>query len=279
MSTPTSTALIGKQCSPYGFQFAADTYALAKGVGGELSKAGGDTWFFITADYEFGYSLQSNTEQFIREAGGKIVGSVRAPLGTADFSSYLVQAAASGAKVIGLANAGTDLQNCIKQAAEFGIVKNGQKLATLLMIVPDVLALSQDVCQGLVLTNSFYWDQSPETRAWTNRYVAKMGKPPTEYNAGAYAAVTHWLKAVKAANTLDADATAAKMRETPVNDFYNSNVRIMPNGCVPHTMYVWEVKPSSQAKHRWDVFKLIGTVPTPDAYAPTGTFGCTLGQS
>ena len=139
----------------------ADTYALAKGVGGALSKAGGDTWFFITADYEFGYSLQSNTEQFIKEAGGKVLGSVRAPLGTADFSSYLVQAAASGAKVIGLANAGTDLQNCIKQAAEFGIVKKGQRLATLLMIVPDVLSLGQDVCQGLVLTNSFYWDQSP----------------------------------------------------------------------------------------------------------------------
>jgi branched-chain amino acid transport system substrate-binding protein len=279
MSTPTSTALIGKQCSPYGFQFGCDTYALAKGVGGELSKAGGDTWFFITADYEFGYSLQSNTEQFIKDAGGKVLGSARAPLGTADFSSYLVQAAASGAKVIGLANAGTDLQNCIKQAAEFGIVKNGQKLATLLMIVPDVLALGQDVCQGLVLTNSFYWGQSPETRAWTERFAAKMGKPPTEYNAGAYAGVTHWLKAVKAANTLDADATAAKMRETPLNDFYNSNVRIMPNGCVPHTMYVWEVKPLSEAKHRWDVFKLISTVPTPNAYAPTDTFGCALAKS
>ena len=276
MSTPTSTALIGKQCSPYGFQFVCDTYALAKGVGGELSKAGGGTWFFITADYEFGYSLQSNTEQFVKEAGGKVVGSVRAPLGTADFSSYLVQAAASGAKVIGLANAGTDLQNCIKQAAEFGIVKNGQKLATLLMIVPDVLALGQDVCQGLVLTNSFYWDQSPGTRAWTERYAAKMGKPPTEYNAGAYAAVTHWLKAVKATNTLDADATAARMHETPVNDFYNSNVRIMPNGCVPHTMYVWEVKPLSEAKHRWDVFRLISTVPTPNAYPPTDLFGCSL---
>ena len=279
MSTPTSTALIGKQCSPYGFQFGCDTYALAKGVGGELSKAGGDTWFFITADYEFGYSLQGNTEQFIKDAGGKVLGSVRAPLGTADFSSYLVQAAASGAKVIGLANAGTDLQNCIKQAAEFGIVKNGQKLATLLMIVPDVLALGQDVCQGLVLTNSFYWDQSPATRAWTERYAAKMGKPPTEYNAGAYAAVTHWLKAVKAANTLDADATAAQMHEVPVNDFYNSNVRILPNGCVPHTMYVWEVKPLSEAKHRWDVFKLISTVPTPNAYPPTGLFGCSLGAS
>jgi branched-chain amino acid transport system substrate-binding protein len=279
MSTPTSTALIGKQCSPYGFQFVCDTYALAKGVGSELSKAGGDTWFFITADYEFGYSLQSNTEQFVKEAGGKVLGSARAPLGTADFSSYLVQAAASGAKVIGLANAGTDLQNCIKQASEFGIVKNGQKLATLLMIVPDVLSIGQDVCQGLVLTNSFYWDQSPATRAWTERYVAKMGKPPTEYNAGAYAGVTHWLKAVKAANTLDADATAAKMRATPINDFYNTDVRIMPSGCVPHTMYLWEVKPTSEAKHKWDVFKQISTVPTPNAYAPSGTFGCPLTES
>jgi branched-chain amino acid transport system substrate-binding protein len=279
MSTPTATALIGKQCSPYGFQFAGDTYALAKGVGGELSKAGGDTWFFITADYEFGYSLQSNTEQFVKEAGGKVLGSARAPLGTADFSSYLVQAAASGAKVIGLANAGTDLQNCIKQAAEFGIVKNGQKLATLLMIVPDVLSIGQDVCQGLVLTNSFYWDQSPATRAWTERFAAKMGKPPTEYNAGAYAGVMHWLKAVKATNTLDADATAAKMHEMPIDDFYNSNVRIMPSGCVPHTMYLWEVKPTSEAKHKWDVFKLISTVPSPNAYAPTGTFGCSLAAS
>ncbi|MGD0105528.1 MAG: ABC transporter substrate-binding protein [Rhodopila sp.] len=279
MATPTTTALIGKQCSPYGFQFACDTYALAKGVGGALSRAGGDTWFFITADYEFGYSLQSNTEQFVKEAGGKVLGSVRAPLGTADFSSYLVQAAASGAKVIGLANAGTDLQNCIKQAAEFGIVKNGQRLATLLMILPDVLALGQDVCQGLVLTNSFYWDQSAATRAWTDRFVAKMSKPPTEYNAGAYAGVTHWLKAVKATNTLDADATAAKMREVPINDFYNSNVRIMPNGCVPHTMYVWEVRPLSEAKHRWDVFNLVSTVPTPNAYAPTDLFGCSLSAS
>src|SRR6185437_7487430 len=213
MSTPTATAFIGKQCSPYGFQFSCDTYALAKGVGGALSKAGGDSWFFITADYEFGYSLQSNTEEFVKAAGGKVLGSVRAPLGTADFSSYLVQAKASGAKVIGLANAGTDLQNCIKQAAEFGIVKGGQRLATLLMIVQDVMSVGQDVCQGLVLTNSFYWDLSPETRAWTQRYAARMGKPTNEYNAAAYAAASHWLKSVKAASTLDADTVAAKMRE------------------------------------------------------------------
>ncbi len=279
MSTPTSTALIGKQCSPYGFQFAADTYALAKGVGGALSKAGGDTWFFITADYEFGTSLQTNTEKFVKQAGGRVLGAVRAPLGTADFSSYLIQAAASGAKVIGLANAGTDLQNCVKQAAEFGIAKKGQRLATLLMIVPDVLSLGQDVCKGLVLTNSFYWDQSPQSRTWSERYVAKMNKPPTEYNAGAYAGVLHWLKAVKATGTLDADATAAKMRETPLDDFYNSNVRILSNGCVPHAMSLWEVKPASEAKHRWDLFNLIASVPSPDAFPPAALFGCPLSQA
>ncbi len=276
MATPTSTVFVGKQCSPYGFQFACNTYALAKGVGGELSRAGGDTWFFITADYEFGASLQSNTEEFIKAAGGKVLGSVRAPLGTSDFSSYLLQAKASGAKVIGLANAGTDLQNCIKQAAEFGIVKGGQRLATLLMIVSDVMALGQDTCQGLVLTNSFYWDLSPESRAWTERYAAKMGKPPNEYNAASYAAATHWLKSVKAAGTIDADAVAAKMRALPVNDFYNSDVRIQANGSVPHAMYVWEVKPLAQSTHRWDLFKQIAKVPSPGAYPPPGLFGCPL---
>lgn len=276
MATPTSTAFIGKQCSPYGFQFACNTYALAKTIGTELSKAGGDTWFFITADYEFGYSLQSNTEEFVKQARGRVLGSARAPLGTTDFSQYFLQAQASGAKVIGLANAGTDLQNCIKQAAEFGVVQRGQRLATLLMIVPDVLSLGQNVCQGLVLTNSFYWALSPQTRAWTDRYAAKMGKPPTEYNAASYAGVIHWLKAVKAAGTLNADAVAAKIRETPVNDFYNEGVRIQANGCVPHAMYVWEVKPRQESEHRWDVFKRISTVPSPDAYPPPALFGCPL---
>jgi branched-chain amino acid transport system substrate-binding protein len=276
MSTPTATVLIGKQCSPYGFQFAADTYALAKGVGGALSKAGGDSWFFITADYEFGASLQASTEEFVKAAGGKVLGGVRAPLGTADFSSYLVQAKASGAKVIGLANAGTDLQNCVKQAAEFGINKTGVRLATLLMIINDVVSLGQDVCQGLVLTNSFYWNLSPETRAWTERYVAKMDGPPNEYNAGCYAAVSHWLKAARAAGTLDADTVAAKMRETPVNDFYNKDVRIQANGCVPHAMYLWQVKDPAQSKQQYDMFDKLATVPSPEAYPPPGQSGCPL---
>ncbi len=276
MSTPTSTALIGKQCSPYGFQFAADTYALAKGVGSALSKAGGDTWFFITADYDFGTSLQTNTEEFVKAAGGKVLGSTRAPLGTADFSSYLLQAKASGAKVIGLANAGTDLQNCIKQAAEFGITKGGQRLATLLMIVGDVISLGQDVCQGLVLTNSFYWDLSPETKAWAGQYIAKMNTPPNEYNAGMYAAVSHWLKAVKAVGTVDADAVAAQMRKTPLNDFYNKDVVLQANGCVPHAMHLWQVKPPSESKYKYDLFQRLATVPSPEAFPPPGSLGCSL---
>jgi branched-chain amino acid transport system substrate-binding protein len=276
MSTPTSTLLIGKQCSPYGFQFACDTYALAKGVGSELVKAGGDTWFFITTDYEFGYSLERDTSEFVKQAGGTVLGSVRAPLGTADFSQYFIQAQVSGAKVVGLANAGADLQNCIKQAAEFGIVQRGQRLATLLMILPDVLSLGQDTCQGLVLTNSFYWALSPQTRAWTDRFAARMNKPPTEYNAATYAAVFHWLKAVKAVGSLDGDALAAKMRETPVNDMYNENVHIQANGAVPHTMYLWEVKKREPGDHRWDVFKRIGTLPSPGAYPPPELFGCPL---
>jgi branched-chain amino acid transport system substrate-binding protein len=273
---PAATDFIGKQCSPYGFQFVYDTYALAKGTGGELTKAGGDSWFFITVDYAFGYSLEKNTTTFVEEAGGKVLGSVRVPLGTADFSSYLVRARASGAKVIGLANAGTDLQNCIKQAAEFGIAKGGQRLATLLMAIADVKALGQDICQGLVLTNSFYWDLNQRTRDWTKRFNQSIDEPPTMHRAGCYAAVLHYLKAVRAAGTLDADAVAAKMHEMPVNDFYNTDVRIDPNGCVRHTMYVWQVKPSSEARHRWDYYKPIATISGANAFPPPAVFGCSL---
>src|SRR5580698_713290 len=203
---PATSDMTGKQCSPYGVHFSYDTYALANGTGNALTKAGGDTWFFVTADYAFGYALERDTMDAVKATGGKVLGAVRAPLGTADFSSFLIQAQGSGAKVIGLANAGTDLQNCVKQAAEFGISKSGVRLATLLMIINDVVSLGQDVCQGLVLTNSFYWDLSPEAQAWTARYVAKMDAPPNEYNAACYAAVSHWLKSVQAAGTLDADA-------------------------------------------------------------------------
>lgn len=276
ITDPAATDFIGKQCSPYGFQFAYDTYALAKGTGLGLTQAGGTSWFFITVDYEFGYSLQRNTETFVKQAGGKVLGSVRAPLGTADFSSYLLEAKSSGAKVIGLANAGTDLQNCLKQAAEFGIFEGGQRLATLLIAVTDVEALGLPVSRGLVLTNSFYWDLTPATRAWTARFNKQIPHPPCMQQAGSYAAVLHYLKAVKAAGTLDADAVAAKFRATPVNDFYNTDVPIDADGCVRHKMFIWQVKSPAESKGKWDFYKPVGTMSGAEAFPPPALFDCPL---
>ncbi|MDR3533623.1 MAG: ABC transporter substrate-binding protein [Rhodopila sp.] len=276
---PSATDLTGKFCSPYGFHFWADTYSLAKGTGGTLTKAGGNTWFFITADYQFGYSLQANTEHFIKAAGGQILGDVKVPLGTTDFSSALLQARASGAKVVGFANAGADLQNCIKQAAEFGIVRGGQSLATLVMFVTDVVALGQDVCEGLVLTNSFYWDLTPKTRAWTERFVKRMGLPPTMAQAADYSAALHWMRAAQAANSIEADAVAAKMRAMPVSDFYHDNVPVRSNGQVLDPMYVWRVKPSARATHKWDFYEPIGTIEGKDAFMPLDETGCALTRS
>ena len=273
---PSATEFSGRFCSPYGFHFWADTYALAKGTGGALTKAGGTTWFFITADYQFGYSLQANTEQFVRATGGQVLGSVRVPLGTIDFSSALLQAQASGAKVVGFANAGADLQNCIKQASEFGIVRGGQNLATLLMFVTDVLALGQDVCQGLVLTNSFYWDLTPQTRAWTSRFAKRMGMPPTMVQAANYSAALHWMRAVQAANSLDGDAVAAKMHEMPVNDCCHDNTPVQSNGQVLLPIYVWRVKSAAKATHKWDFYEPITTIAGKDAFTPIAETGCDL---
>ena len=273
---PAATDFIGKLCSPWSFQIVYDTYALAKATGGMLTKSGGSTWFFITADYQFGYSLRDNTETFVTAAGGKVLGDVRAPLGTSDFSTYLLQAKASGAKVIGLANAGTDLQNCIKQSAEFEMTQNGVRLATLLMAITDVNSLGLQTAQGLVLSDSFYWDATDKTRAWTKRFTAKLDAPPTMQQAGCYAGVLHYLKAVKAAGTTETAAVAAKMHATPVNDFYNTNVRIDPNGCVRHKMFIWQVKTPDQSKHKWDFYQPVATLDGQEAFPPPGMFGCTL---
>ena len=274
-----ATALVGKPCSPYSFQFFGNAWSLSKGVAGTLTEQGNKTWFFIAVDNEAGTSLQAGAEQFVKAGGGTVLGAARAPVGNADFSSYLLQAKASGAKVIGLANAGADLQNCIKQAAEFGIAKGGQLLATLLLEINDVLSIGQEACQGLVLPTSFYWNLSPATRAWTARYVPKMNKPPGTGQACAYSATMHWLKAAKSVNTLDADVVAARMHNTPLDDFFNKDVRIMANGTVPHTHYLWIVKPTSETKERWDVFRLIGTLPSPLAFPPPDAFGCPLAKA
>jgi branched-chain amino acid transport system substrate-binding protein len=271
---PSATDLTGRFCSPYGFHFWADTYALAKGTGDALTRAGGDSWFFITADYQFGYSLQANTERFVTAAGGKVLGTVKVPLGTSDFSSALLQAKTSGAKVVGFANAGADLQNCIKQAAEFGLVKDGQTLATLLLFITDVVALGQDVCAGLVLTNSFYWDRTPETRAWTARFAKRTAAPPTMIQAADYSGALHWMRAVQAAGSLDPDVVAAKMRAMPVRDFYHDDVPISANNQVLDPMYVWKVKPVARSTHQWDFYEPVGTIAGKDAFLPLGDSGC-----
>lgn len=274
---PATSDMTGKQCSPYGIHFSYDTYALAHGTGNALTKAGGDTWFFITADYAFGYALERDTMNAVKAAGGKVLGNVRAPLGTADFSSYLVQAQSSGAKVIGLANAGTDTQNCVKQAFEFGLTHSGVRLATLLMQISDVNSLGQKTCEGLNLTNSFYWDLNDKTRAWSKRWSDRMGgMVPGLLHAGSYCAAYHWLRAVKAAGTTDADAVAAKMKAMPVNDFYNTNVKIREDGRVMHEMYLWQVKPVSEAKSKYDFYKLVNTIAPADAWRPLSEGGCPL---
>jgi branched-chain amino acid transport system substrate-binding protein len=273
---PASSDFTGKQCSPYGIQFAYDTWALAHGTGGALTKAGGDSWFFITADYAFGYALERDTIAAVEKAGGKVLGTVRAPLATADFSSYLIQAKASGAKVIGFANAGTDTQNCVKQAAEFGLTQSGTRLATLLMQITDVNSLGQKTAEGLVFTDSFYWDMTDATRAWSKRYMAKMTTPPGLLHASNYCATTHWLKAVKAVGSTDADAVVAKMKATPVNDFYNKDVKIREDGRVMHVMYLWQVKPPAESKHEYDFCKLLATIAPEDAWRPLADGGCPL---
>src|ERR1700722_12424755 len=273
---PASSDFTGKQCSPYSAHFSYDTYALAHGTGTALTKSGGDSWFFVTADYAFGYALERDTMAAVKAAGGKVLGAVRAPLGTADFSSFLIQAQGSGAKVIGFANAGTDLQNCIKQAAEFGLTKSA-KVATLLMAINDVASLGQKTCEGLVYTDSFYWDLNDGTRAFAKRWGEKFGgMVPGLLHAANYCATNHWLKAVKAAGTTDADAVVAKMKELPVNDFYNKDVKVREDGRVMHVMFLWQVKQVAESKSKYDFCKLLATIPPAEAWRPLGDGGCPL---
>ena len=272
-----SSDFTGKACSPFGMQFTYDTYALANGTARAMVKRGGDTWFFITADYAFGHALERDTSKFVLDAGGKVLGEVRHPLNNSDFSSYLLQAQASKAKVIGLANASTDAVNAIKQGTEFGIVEGGQRMAALLMFIADVEALGLKSAQGLVLTESFYWDINDKTRAWSKRFMAKMnGKVPTMGHAGAYAAALHYLEAVKEAGTKDPKTVAAKMREMPVNDMYNDNVRIRPDGRVLHKMYLLQVKAPAESKYPHDDYHILAQTPGEEAFRPMDQGGCPL---
>ena len=261
-----SSDLTGKNCAPTSVHWEYDTTALANGTGSAVVKAGGDSWFFITADYAFGHALQKDTATVVEANGGKVLGSVNVPLNTADFSSYLLQAQASKAKVIGLANAGGDTINSIKQAAEFGLVEGGQKLAGLLVFVSDVHSLGLKTAQSLQLTESFYWDQDDQTRAWSKKFFDRTKKNPTMTQAGAYSATLHWLEAVKAANSIDSTAVVKELKSKPIDDFNIRNGHIQDDGSLVHDMYLYEAKKPSESKGEWDLYKLIRTIPGAEAF-------------
>ena len=274
---PATSDLTGKACSPFCFHFAYDTYALAKGTGEAITKAGGKTWFFITADYAFGEALQRDTTRFLEAANGRVIGSVRHPLGTSDFSSYLLQAQTSGADVVALANAGADTQNTLKQAAEFGVGRDGkQRLAALLIFVTDVFSVGLQVAGGLNLTTSFYWDRTDATRAFTKRFMQSKAKPPSMLQAGSYSGVKHWLAGVAQAGTTDATKVAAVMRATPVNDMNNANVSIRVDGRVLCNMYLMQVKLPAESKSQFDVYKQLATLSGEQAFRPLVEGGCPL---
>ena len=273
--TGAATArMTNEDCAPgTGIHYLMDTIALSNVVGKAIVKDGGDSWFFLTADYAFGHSLEKDTGDVVKAAGGTVKGAVRHPLSTGDFSSFLLQAQSSGAKVVGLANAGGDTVNSIKAAAEFGLTKK-QNLAALLMLITDVHAIGLNTAQGLYLTEGWYWDLNPETRAWAQKYEAEMKKKPNSNHASVYSSTMHYLKAVQAAGTDDTAAVMKKMQETPINDMFAKNGKLRPDGRMVHDMYLFQVKKPSESKGAWDYYNLKGTIKGEDAFQPMAQSRC-----
>jgi branched-chain amino acid transport system substrate-binding protein len=273
-----STAFTGKACTPTEASWLYDSYALTTSLARSVVAEGRDTWFFVTVDYAFGHSLEADATTAVLAAGGKVLGSVRHPLNTADFSSYLLQAQASGAKVVALANGGGDMINAIKQAHEFGLTRGGQTVVSLLVFISDVHSMGLQTAQGLKFATAFYWDHDEESRAWSKRFLARHGKMPTMAQAGVYSAIRHYLKAIDAAGTDEAKAVMAKMREIPVNDFYAKNARLREDGRLVHDMYFAEVKKPSESKEPWDDYNILGTIPGATAFRSLADGGCPLAQ-
>lgn len=276
VTTGGTSDLTGKACSPNSIHWTYDTWALANGTGSAIVKTGGDSWFFLTADYAFGHALERDTEAVVLKKGGKVNGKVRHPFPTADFSSFLLQAQASKAKIIGLANAGADTINAIKQGAEFGIVKGGQQFAGLLVFLTDVHSLGLEKAQGLLFTESFYWDLNDKTRAWSKRFNEKHKRMPTMAHAGVYSAVSHYLKAIEALKSDDGTKVIAKMKQMPTDDPLFGKGRIREDGRKLHPMYLFEVKKPSESKGEWDYYKLRATIPAEEAFRPEKDGGCSL---
>jgi branched-chain amino acid transport system substrate-binding protein len=270
---PGTSRLTNEECTPYTVHYAYDTVALARGTSTALVKQGYKDWFFLTADYVFGQSLEKDASDVIKSSGGKVVGAVRHPLATSDFSSFLLQAQTSKAQVLGLANAGGDTVNSIKAAAEFGILKN-MKMAGLLVFVNDIHALGLGVTQGMYLTDGWYWDQNDETRAWTKRFMARNKKAPSMVHAADYSATTFYLNAVKAAGTDDGDKVMAKMKSTKVNDFFAKNGVVRPDGRMVHDMFLMQVKSPAESKGEWDYYKQVAVIPGEQAFVTKAETKC-----
>ncbi|ESZ19237.1 ABC transporter substrate-binding protein [Mesorhizobium sp. L48C026A00] len=276
-SGPASSDLTGKACSPNTVHWTYDTWALANGTGSAMVAQGGDSWFFVTADYAFGHALERDTTAVVEASGGKVLGAVRHPFPGQDFSSFLLQAQGSGAKVVGLANAGGDTINAVKQASEFGITQGGQALAALLMFINDVHALGLEVAQGLVLTSAFYWDKNDQTREFSARFQERnAGQKPSMIEAGVYASVLHYLKAVEAVGDKDAAKVMAKMKEMPTEDPLFGKGTIRADGRKLHDMYLFRVKKPDQSKAPWDYFETVATIPADKAFRPLAEGGCSL---
>jgi len=270
-----STAFTGKSCTPTEASWIYDSYALTTSLAKAIVAEGRDTWFFITVDYAFGHSLEADATAAVKAAGGKVLGSVRHPLNTADFGSYLLQAQASGAKVVAFANGGGDMVNATKQANEFGLTKN-QTIVSLLVFISDVHSMELQAAQGLKFVTAFYWNRDEETRAWSKRFFERHGRMPTMSQAAIYSAIRHYLGAIAAVGTDEAKAVMAKMRERPVNDFYVKNGRLREDGRLVHDMYFAQVKTPSESKGPWDYYKILATIPGDQAFRPLAEGGCPL---
>ena len=275
VSTAAIVDLTGKACSPVGVHWTWDTYAVASAAKAIVSQ-GGDSWFFLTADYAFGHAMQRDATRFIEASGGKVIGSVRHPLGTTDFASFLLQAQSSRAEIVGFANGGSDMTNSIKQAAEFGLARGGQRLAAIAAAITDVHAVGLADAQGLLLTTSFYWDRTEESRQWSKRFFARRGVMPTQMQAGVYSAVTHYLKAVDALGSDEAKAVVARMRDMPIHDFFADRGFLRADGRMVHDMYLVEVKKPEELHYPWDYYKIVKIIPGEEAFRPMSEGGCPL---
>ncbi len=269
-----TTELTGRSCTPNGLHWTYDNYALARGTVSAMVGEGRRRWYFLTSDYAFGHSLEANGTEVVRALGGEVLGSVRAPLNETDFSAHLLRAAQSGAQVLGLAVAGTDLINAVKQMGEFGLIRRGIQPAALLCLLTNVKAIGLETAQGLVFTEAYYWDQDDQTRAFANRFARIHGRPPTMFQASVWGAVTHYLKAVQAAGTDAAPAVMAKMREMPINDFMTRNGRIRVDGRVIRDMYLMRAKRPSESRSEWDLLEVVKTIPGDQAFRPAGESEC-----